>query len=323
MSRKNLLSVFIAFITFLIITPSVLANEAEIISEQEDATYQMFDNSEEYWTKERMENAIPMDKHVDKATESKSLTDSEANENQTNERPYNTEPASPKYNNALDFSPNAVVPSTTGKLFFYNPNDGNNYVCSASAVNNPNKNLVSTAGHCMHEGSGGDFYTNIVFVPAYYEGNAPYGRWDVNWKVTFRGWTDNGNYDYDQAFLTVFQNDGRNLVNVVGGNGLSFNYSQNQSDVRVTGYPAADPYPGDIPYYCYGDTSKRFLSNDAQISCGFTGGASGGAWFRTMSSENLGQIFAVTSRRSEPRGTLYARPFTSDYRDLFEGMEDR
>lgn len=320
MNRKNLFSLFIALITFLIITPSALANEAGIVAEQENADYQIKTTSEEYWTKERMENAIPMDKHFDMGTESKS---SNAISEQSNDAPYDTEPAAPKFYNALDLVQNEIVPSTTGKLFFFNPKDGNNYVCSASAVNNPMKNLVSTAGHCMHEGNGGDFYTNIVFVPAYFEGNAPYGSWDVNWKVTFTGWTDNGNYDYDQAFLTVFPNDGRNLVDVVGGNGLSFNYSQNQSDVRVTGYPAAAPYTGEIPLSCYGDTTSRFLSNDAQIACDFTGGASGGAWFVTMSDENIGQIFAVTSRRSEPRGTLFARPFTSEYRDLFDSMENR
>lgn len=310
---KNIFSIFIAFITFFIITPTVFASEAEIVEEK--AQFQIQNEIKEYWTKEQMENAIPMDTiHTNKNSNSLNTNDKSADL-----KPSDTEPAAP----SLNITPNAVVPKTTGKLFFTNPNDGRNYVCSASAVNNPNKNLVTTAGHCMHEGNGGDFYTNIIFVPAYYEGNAPYGRWNVNWKVTFQGWTENGNYDYDQAFLTVFPENGRDLVNVVGGNGLSFNYSQNQTDVRVTGYPAADPYPGDIPYSCYGDTTKRFLSNDAQISCGFTGGASGGAWFRTMSSDHLGQIFAVTSRRSEPRGTLYARPFTSDYRDLFDSMEDR
>src|SRR5258707_10279969 len=33
--------------------------------------------------------------------------------------------------------------------------------------------------HCVHSGSGGGYLGNLVFVPGYRNGNAPYGVWKV------------------------------------------------------------------------------------------------------------------------------------------------
>lgn len=82
------------------------------------------------------------------------------------------------------------------------------------------------------------------------------------------------------------------MVNVEDENGLSFNYSQAQKNVRITSYPTQAPYLGVIPYSCYRDTIKA-SDNDAKMSCGFTGfinEASSRVWFRTLSSNNVGHI---------------------------------
>ena len=46
--------------------------------------------------------------------------------------------------------------------------------------------LVLTAGHCVHQGSGGasGFYRRFLFVPAYHEGQAPYQAWNWTWVTT-------------------------------------------------------------------------------------------------------------------------------------------
>ena len=165
--------------------------------------------------------------------------------------------------------------STAGKVFStYN---GTTYVCSGSAINSPNKSLVLTAGHCVHEGKGGGWHTDIVFVPAYYNGEAPYGYWNAKNIMTFKGWTDKSDFSRDQAFFTVYPRRGKTLVDTVGGNGLSYNYGHNQSNVRIWGWPAAYPFNGEVPYYCDGNTRKRnFLSGDMLMRCDMTPGASGG-----------------------------------------------
>lgn len=267
-----------------------------------------------YWTEEKMKNAIPVKSSDDLQSP---LKNNENNDTGDNNEGIISHPYSP---DDFGLNPNAVVPSTSGKVFYsYN---GKDYVCSGSAINNPYKNLVMTAAHCVHDGPGGGWHSNIAFAPAYYDGVSSYGLWEWDTARTFNGWINNRNYDYDQAFFTVRQKNGKNLVNVVGGNGLSYNYNQAQPNVRISGYPAESPYNGRFPYSCYGDTKKRQINNDAYMNCDFTGGASGGPWLRDMINENVGYVFAVTSRRSTsgtPR--LYAHPNTQAVKDMFDKMD--
>src|SRR2546422_837644 len=53
------------------------------------------------------------------------------------------------------------------------------HFCTASAVDSPNRNLIITAAHCVHSGEGGGYLSDLVFVPGYRNGNAPYGIWKV------------------------------------------------------------------------------------------------------------------------------------------------
>ena len=69
--------------------------------------------------------------------------------------------------------------------------------------------------------------------------------------------TNSGNYDYDKAIIRMRPNNsGTKIANYLGSNGWITNASQYQTDVRITGYPSHDPYDGQFPYLCYGDTFK-------------------------------------------------------------------
>ena len=193
------------------------------------------------------------------------------------------------------------VPTTAGKLFF--TYDGADYVCSASSINSRNKSLVMTAGHCVHSGPQTGWHKNFAYVPAYYNGHAPYGVWTWQRALTFKGWTEFGGFDYDQAFIAVQPQKGVRLVNKVGGNGLTVGASHLQKTVRTFGWPAERPFTGGTPHYCDGRTGKRSGSNDATLGCAMTGGASGGPWIINRVNDTVGYVFAVTSRR-----TLYGPP---------------
>lgn len=265
-----------------------------------------------YWTEEKMKNATPADEKLPK--ENKPAPNEY--DNTESEKPGNaSDPVGPKHATI-----NVVVPSTAGKVFF--SYQGNDYVCSASAINNDAKNLIITAGHCVHGGSGEGWHSNIAFAPAYYDGDLPYGLWNWQEARTFNGWINDSNFSYDQAFVTVRPSNGENLIHVVGGNGLSYGYSPEQQNVRIFGWPAEDPYDGERPYYCDGDTYKRLFSSDAYMNCDMNGGASGGPWLREIIDEDLGYVFAVTSRRSTsgtPR--LYATPNSQAVKDMFDLMD--
>ncbi|MEU4192633.1 hypothetical protein AB0E69_12075 [Kribbella sp. NPDC026611] len=257
-----------------------------------------------YWTAEKMRNAIPADLPTGTAqTPTKQGTSSG----------IASTPHAP-----LGHKVNDVVPSTAGKLFF--SDNGLNYVCSASTIYNNYKNLIITAGHCVHSGQGGGWHSNIVFAPAYYNGQSGYGLWNWSSARAFNSWITSSDFSHDQAFVTFQQRNGANLVDTVGGNGLVWGNSTSQPNTRIWGWPAEAPYNGEVPYYCDG-TTYAWGGSDAALPCSMNGGASGGPWLKDRIDANLGYVFAVTSRRTTSgTPTLLSTPNTPDVKTMFDQM---
>ncbi|MGZ0149664.1 trypsin-like serine peptidase [Kribbella sp. WER1] len=260
-----------------------------------------------YWTAEKLRNAIPADLPTGTAagTPAKQGTSSGVA----------SKPVAPRAGYKLA---NDTVPSTAGKLFF--TDNGLNYVCSASTINNGYKNLIITAGHCVHSGQGGGWHSNIVFAPAYYNGQSGYGLWNWSQARTFNSWMNSSDFTHDQAFVTLQQRNGANLIDAVGGNGLVWGNGQAQAGTRIWGWPAEAPYNGEVPYYCDG-TTYAWGGSDAALTCSMNGGASGGPWLKDRIDANLGYVFAVTSRRTTSgTPTLLSTPNTADVKTMFDQM---
>lgn len=272
-----------------------------------------------YWTPERMAAATPADE-VGSATNAATTESS---------RKLASTPA-PTPTNASDpvaatvASPQArasvPVPTTVGKLYFKEPNGGD-YVCSGATVNSAAKNLIHTAAHCVYT-YGKGWNKNIAFVPAYFNGQRPYGLWNYRLARTFNVWMNSQDYTHDQAFVSFYPVSGVQLVNQVGGNGLSINNGPRMSGVRIWGYPAEAPYTGQLPYYCDGDTQLYGLVTQTQMSgCSLTGGASGGPWLSSRINVNLGYVYAVTSRRTlSGTPSLISTPNGEDVLTMFNQM---
>jgi hypothetical protein len=262
-----------------------------------------------YWTAEKMRNAIPADLPGDKNPPA------QANPTTTDTSPtIVSDPVAPLGHGKL----NDVVPSTAGKLFF--SDNGLNYVCSASTIGNNYRNLIITAGHCVHSGQGGNWHSNIVFAPSYYNGQSSAGLWNWSNARTFNSWISNSDFSHDQAFVTFGQRNGRNLIDVVGGNGLVTGNGRAQANTRIWGWPAEAPFNGEVPYYQDGNTFA-YGSTDAAMASNMNGGASGGPWLKDRIDANLGYVFAVTSRRTTS-GTPYllSTPNSADVRTMFDQM---
>jgi len=75
---------------------------------------------------------------------------------------------------------------------------------------------------------------------------------------------------------------GELLVNVVGGNGLSWNYSTSLA-MTLLAYPAESPFDGTWQEYCQG-TSAQAEDGGLLLQCSFTAGADGAAWLRAFNS---------------------------------------
>ncbi|GAB3826479.1 trypsin-like serine peptidase [Kribbella italica] len=259
-----------------------------------------------YWTAEKLKNAIPADLPGTTGTPSPQGKSSQAGG-------VASHPVAPRHKVAND-----PVPSSAGKVFFsYN---GLNYVCSASTINNSYKNLIITAGHCVHGGAGQGWHSNIVFAPSYYNGQSGAGLWNWSQARAFNSWIDSSDFSHDQAFVTLQQRNGQNLIDAVGGNGLVWGNGRDQAGTRIWGWPAEPPYNGEVPYYCDG-TTFAWGSTDAALGCTMNGGASGGPWMKDRIDANLGYVFAVTSRRTTS-GTPYllATPNSADVKTMFDQM---
>ncbi|KJK58284.1 hypothetical protein [Saccharothrix sp. ST-888] len=202
--------------------------------------------------------------------------------------------------------------AASGKVFSTAPGGGTGQ-CSATVVADPahpgKSNLVWTAGHCVHEGKGGDWFKNIIFVPAYNSSGAagsghkaapqdvaPLGMWWADNVITSPQWTAEGGHSgnaanqYDFAVLKVHNPDGngRSLEETVGtALPVWFDAPRDQLSISAWGYPAVKPFDGQELDRCDGGKPAR-LSFDPKrpsmmtIGCTMTAGSSGGGWFATM-----------------------------------------
>lgn len=274
-----------------------------------------------YWTADRMRTAIPADRPGDaKAVRNAAPVPTGAPASVPPAKPTKAVPARAAASRGL-----AVNASpTTGKVFFTDPADGLGYVCSAATVNSGSKLLVMTAGHCVHGGQGGQWMTNWIFVPLYNYGYEPHGRWSAKWLTAFNGWINSSSLDRDVAWVTVWPNGNGRVVDVVGGNGLSVNYSHEQA-ITILGYPADPPYDGGWQWACTGTTYRPgtwpFQENKIALNCGFTGGSSGGPWLRLYNGSQ-GYLNGVMSTLNSS-GVNKASYFDTAVMDVFNTVADR
>lgn len=164
---------------------------------------------------------------------------------------------------------------TIGKVFF--SLNGNNFVCSGSSVGNK---AVLTAGHCVSEGGQNKWVSNWVFVPAYKNGDKPYGTWPAFYFYAFKNWLGTGDWGRDVAFACVSNQNGKTLAQTVGTLGFSFNQSR-KKHWNVFGYPAGAPWDGEWMV----ETQASMASIETAPSPDCTGvgtgqrpGFSGGPW---------------------------------------------
>ncbi|POM22766.1 hypothetical protein BTM25_49700 [Actinomadura rubteroloni] len=204
-----------------------------------------------------------------------------------------------------------------GKVFFHKPSGGD-WVCSASALNSPSKQLVITAGHCVHEGKGGKWMTNWTFVPRYRNGSRPFGTFAAKQFRTFNTWISSSAYNRDVGMVTTWPLNGRKLVNVVGGNGLSWNYPKNVA-VTVLGYPK-NFSSGQIQAWCKG-TTRDAGGGRIALNCNFQPGSSGGPWIRNFdNTTGRGQTNGVTSTISTTGGVNKSPYFDTAVKNMFDAQ---
>jgi len=189
-----------------------------------------------------------------------------------------------RYNN---FDAYTVFPYVTvGKLFF--TQYGVDYVCSASSIGNY---AIWTAGHCVHAGDGSQngWSYDVVFVPAYKNGNAPKGVWYGYNLWTKTAWFNGGalKWKYDMGGVILYTNaSGYKISQIVGNLGFAYGGTRIRHWFQ-TGYPQGSPFTGkwqviNTSSYAYNDTSMG-TPYPVGVGSDLTGGSSGGPWIYKFS----------------------------------------
>lgn len=236
-----------------------------------------------------------------------------------------------------------------GKIFFDTP-DGP-MVCSGTVVADPanpgESNLVATAGHCVHKGSEGGWWRNIIFVPSYNpEGKttaeleaeqateeelAPNGVWWAKRARTTDEWIAEGETEggvgapYDFAVLEVQPKDsgGESLEQTVG-QALPIWFDAPEvrevGTLTATGYPAAKPYDGSRLMSCEDEPGRLSIKAAEptmyRIGCTMTAGASGGGWIGDRDGEDA--LVSVTSIGPLEAGWLAGPRIGEEAKQVFE-----
>jgi len=206
---------------------------------------------------------------------------------------------------------------TVGKVFF--KQYGKNYVASASAIG---KYATWTAGHVVHAGDGKEsgWSTDMIFVPAYRDGAAPFGKWAVSHQRARTLWYQKGIPDGlsdDMGGAIVNSLDGKFLNDVVGALGVVWNQGRLQH-WNSLGYPAAPPFGGERMHdcqasYAYDGTVSGVAP--VAIGCDMTGGCSGGPWVRGLLGDDV--LNGHNSYRRNDRPEEMNSPYFDDRAKAF------
>ena len=220
-----------------------------------------------------------------------------------------------RWRGAYNANPNLQI----GRLFFdQKPGPGEDWThCSATAVNSENRSLVATAGHCVYDVFTGTWSESIRFCPGYERG-CKLGIWHARTAFTTNSWFAAADWNDDMAVVLVSPNQRGHLVDVVGGQGITFNESVGLAR-HAFGYPASDRrwpayrYSGEDLIYCPG--TDHYAAGSIVIACTMTGGASGGPWISGFDASGLGFVNGINSNKPGPRKTgakIMASPYLGE-----------
>lgn len=264
----------------------------------------------EYWTEERMRNAIPGDALAAKAFERRNPSSQAAVKGK--EKTVDPTKEKKKTTIAADEAP----VSSIGKVFVVL--NGADYVCSGNAVTSGNQSTVVTAAHCLTDGPIGP--SNFIFVPGYENGYAPKGEWEGRSYFVPQRWTNDGDFGVDTGFAVVNKLGGENLTQVVGGTKVVFNEPP-LLDYKIFGYPADKPFDGQALKSCTGtaaaDTTNPQFGTQG-ITCDMKGGSSGGPWLiQGGNSAYVGYQNSINSFSYKGSNVMYGPYWGQEIQDTY------
>lgn len=219
-----------------------------------------------------------------------------------------------------------------GRLFFKVGADTG--VCSAALLK---PGIVVTAAHCVAEFGSNTGYSNFQYVPAYFQGQAPYGVWSTANVYVMSSYL-NGTADCAQtgvvctndiAVIKLAPQSNKYAGHYTGWFGYAWNnysFIEGQTQVTQLGYPSSHD-SGELMQRtdARGEIKLEF-SNNTVIGSRQTEGSSGGPWLvnfgevAKLQGTNVGSagkpniVIGTTSWGPSDSSEKYmgASPFTSE-----------
>ncbi len=225
-------------------------------------------------------------------------------------------------------SPSAVTStafpwSTQCRIFF--TQTGGNFVCSGTLVD---AKTLLTAGHCVHEGGGGNWSTAVTVSPAWDGDDGGFGSANYTSLHSYTGWTVSGNYDWDMGYIRL----DRPLGFLTGW--LGYGYDNNDSFFSGSTFNFA-AYPGcgsgcfcsfagcpNQLYYGFGtfDSVSTYRLTANLTSWCFTGGMSGGGIYFLDGASNR-YVYGANSTRSTSGCTIVSNTWTRMTQTEFDDLQ--
>ena len=171
--------------------------------------------------------------------------------------------------------------------------------------------LITTAGHCVHKGSGGNsgFFTNFYFIPALRNGVAPFGSWAwTGFAVVTATWATGGGGVPNAADYAVIELQSRTCSGAVRFIGRCIGFAGWQTGSFFNEHITAIGYPCDIDNCSIAQRNdaephQNVSPNNINIGSPMRFGASGGGWY-----QNYGCIYGA--RGKNPLGNALRGVFS-------------
>ncbi|MEV0618730.1 hypothetical protein AB0I81_35795 [Nonomuraea sp. NPDC050404] len=208
-----------------------------------------------------------------------------------------------------------LITKTAGKVFGTGGN-GKDFVASGNVVNSKDGDVVVTVAHAMMDGEG-RWSKNLVFVPAYKNGAAPYGKFAARTMFMWSGYYKDGAHvpPLDFGMLVVKPVKGKSIVKTVGGQGLRFNSAAGTSNLLL-GYPS-NGNGGKTLQYCSGASVSPSYGMKWAMKCDMGGGSSGGPWFHAF-NKTTGTGYQISAHALRNTTTSYGAYFGPEALKTFQ-----
>ena len=149
--------------------------------------------------------------------------------------------------------------------------------------------VLSIQRTCVHDGPGAGFFEDFLYVPAYFNGDAPFGTWAATEAFVTASWADSAEVPHanDFALLEMEDQNGMTIADVTGK--IAFRAdSLADNHLTLLGYPTNLDGGEEMHQVTTGDFVDL---EDGTVAYGsdMGGGSSGGPWIQNFNRKAEGQ----------------------------------